>query len=77
MLKSSQAISHINVEIKTNVSGISSLFIIRVNVVNGHIYQSLKSMPHPFGILCSERTDLSGKSQEDKHMEEHATKKTK
>lgn len=37
MLKSSQEISHVKFEIKTNISEISSVSIFKVNVVNDHI----------------------------------------
>jgi hypothetical protein len=37
VLKSSLAISHVNVELKTNVSEISSVFIIRVDVGSDHM----------------------------------------
>jgi hypothetical protein len=52
--KSSWAISHVDVELKTNVSEICSTYIIRVNVMNdhtSHIYQSVKLKPHPTGVL--------------------------
>jgi hypothetical protein len=37
VLKSSRAISHISIGLKTNVSEISSVSIIRVEVMNGHV----------------------------------------
>jgi hypothetical protein len=37
MLKSFQAKIHVNIELKTNVSEMSSVSIIRVDVVNGHM----------------------------------------
>jgi hypothetical protein len=43
VLKSSQVIIHVNVELKTNISGISSVSIVRVSVVNDHT--SLILMP--------------------------------
>jgi hypothetical protein len=63
VLKSSQVISHVSVELKPNISEISSVSITRVNVVKGdmsliyvcictYIYQSVKSMPLPIGVLC-------------------------
>jgi hypothetical protein len=60
VLNYSRAIRCVNVELKTNVSEISSVTIIRVDVVNDHaslIYQSVKSMPRPIGVLYSRRAE--------------------
>jgi hypothetical protein len=58
MLKYSWAISHVAVELKTNVFGIC-ISIVRVDVVNDHMslmcIQSVKSMRHPIGILCGSK----------------------
>jgi hypothetical protein len=61
-LKSSPAVSLVSVELKTNVSEMSSVSIIRVYVVNDHLllifirrYQFIKSMPLPIDVLCGRR----------------------
>jgi hypothetical protein len=61
MLNSSQVISCVNVELKANVSEIS-ISISRVDMVNEHmsliyIYQSVKLMPHPIGVLCRRKVE--------------------
>jgi hypothetical protein len=57
VLTSSQGISHVNVELETNVSEISSLSIIRVDVVNDH---PAKSVPYPSDVLCGRREEAVG-----------------
>jgi hypothetical protein len=61
VLKSSQAISHVNAELKTNVSEISSVSIIRVDVVNDHMslifIPVCQTDPLPIGVLCSRRAE--------------------
>jgi hypothetical protein len=60
-LKSSRAINRINVELKTNVSEISSVSIFRVDVVNDRMslifIPVFKLMPLPIGVLCSRRAE--------------------
>jgi hypothetical protein len=63
MLKSSHAIRNINFELKPKVSDISSVSMVRIDVVNNymsliHIHQSVKSIPHPIGVLWSRRAEI-------------------
>jgi hypothetical protein len=51
---------HIDTESKTSVSVISSAFIFRVDVMTiccWHMYQSVKSVPHPVGVQCRRRPE--------------------
>jgi hypothetical protein len=61
VLKSSRAISRVNVELKTNVTEISSVSIIRVDVVNDHMSLIFilvcQTMPLHIGVLCSRRAE--------------------
>jgi hypothetical protein len=60
MLEFSRAIIHVNVELKTDVSEISSTSVFRADVVNDNlllIYQFVRSMPLPIGVLCCKRAE--------------------
>jgi hypothetical protein len=47
-----------NIELKTNISEISLVTSIRVSMVNGHmLYQYVKLMPLPAGVLCSRKAE--------------------
>jgi hypothetical protein len=61
MSKYSRAISRVNVELKANVSEISSVSTIRFDVVNDRIslifIPFVKSRPLSIGVLCSKRSE--------------------
>jgi hypothetical protein len=61
VLKSSQVISFVNAELKTNISETSLISIIMVDVVNDHMSLTFVTVcqinASPIGVLCSMRAE--------------------